>query len=156
MTDTLPEIIISADDAVFWMDNRGRWCNEHGPFENPRIIDCFNRALCRDRQGYFVTQDRDGIREKVYFHYVDTPLTAVDALGKPPSILVINTGSRLPLDPSALHIFNDTLFMKSGDECIRFSERVMVKLASFLKETPQGLTIKLGDRRYPISGSALT
>ena len=154
MNDTPPVIEISADDAVFWMDERGRWCNESGPFENPRIIERFNRALHRDPQGYFVTQERDGIWEKIYFHYVDTPLTAMDVLGKPPHTLALNSRKRLPMDPSALYIQKDTLFMRNGDECIRFSERAMVRLASFLKETAQGLTIRVGENQYPISESS--
>ena len=32
--DPLPEIVIIPDNAVFWMDDRGHWCNEYGPFEN--------------------------------------------------------------------------------------------------------------------------
>jgi uncharacterized protein len=154
MNDTLPIIEINASDAVFWMDERGRWCNEYGPFENPRIIERFNRALHRDPQGYFVTQERNGIWEKVYFHYVDTPLTAMDVLGKPPHTIVLNSKKRLQLDPSALYILKDTLFMRSGDECIRFSERAMVRLASCLEETPQGLSLRVGDNHYPIPESS--
>lgn len=153
MNDTLPVIEISASHAVFWMDERGRWCNEHGPFENPRIIERFNRALEHDSQGYFVTQERDGIREKVYFNYVDTPLTAIDIEGRPPHTLILNTRKRLTLDPSALYILRDTLFMRNGKECIRLSERAMVRLAPCLEETARGLTIRVGDKCYPVSGS---
>ena len=151
MDDNLPVVEISADHAVFWMDERGRWCNEHGPFENPRIIDRFNRALRRDGKGYFVTQERDGLREKVYFHYVETPLTAMDVRGRPPRTLVLNSRQHLPLDPSALYILKATLFMRSGDERIRFSERAMVRLAPFLKETSHGPAVRIGGRWYPIS-----
>jgi hypothetical protein len=154
MDDNLPVIEISADDAVFWMDERGRWCNAHGPFENPRIIDRFNRALRRDTRGYFVTQERDGIREKVYFHYVDTPLTAMDILGTPPQTILLNSRKRLALDPSALSIVNDTVFMQSNDERIRFSERAMIRLAPFLKETAKGLTVTVGDQCHPITESS--
>ena len=153
MNDNLPVIEINADDAVFWMDERGRWCNVHGPFENPRIIDRFNRALHRDTKGYFVTQERDGIREKVYFNYVDTPLTAVAILGTPPQTILLNSRKRLTLDPSALYILNDTIFMREKDERIRFSERAMISLAPFLKETDQGLTVTIGDRCCPINES---
>jgi hypothetical protein len=154
MNDNLPVVEISADHAVFWMDERGRWCNEYGPFENPRIIDRFNRALRCDRKGYFVTQERDGLREKVYFHYVDTPLTARDIRGRPPQTLVLNSGRHLPLDPSALYILKDTLFMRSGDERIRFSERAMVRLAPFLKETARGPAVRMGGQWYFISESS--
>jgi len=154
MNDKIPVVEISADHAVFWMDERGRWCNAYGPFENPRIIDRFNRALRRDGKGYFVTQERDGLREKVYFHYVDTPLTAMDLRGRPPQTLVLNSRKRLPLDPSALYISKDTLFMRSGDERIRFSERAMVRLAPFLKETAHGLAVKTGGRWHPIPESS--
>ncbi len=150
MNDQLPEITIRADDAVFWMDERGRWCNEHGPFENPKIIERFHRAIRRDAHGYFVTQERDGFREKVYFHYITTPLLAVDARGKPPRMLLLNTGDTIPIDPGALHIRDDTLFMSRGEELIRFSERAMVKLSACLEDTGDGLFFRQDGNRSRI------
>lgn len=132
------------------MDARGRWCNEHGPFENPRIIDRFNRSIRRDENGYYVTQERDNLREKVYFHYVDTPLRVVDVNGKPPEALLINTGERIPMDPSALYVRNDALFMRRGEERIRFSDRALVKLAACLEESDEGLCFRMGMQRFPI------
>ena len=63
----LTEVVIPRENAVFWMDAEGRWCNRHGRFAHKRIIDYFNRSIGRDAMGYFVTQVRGDIREKVYF-----------------------------------------------------------------------------------------
>jgi len=36
------EIVISEEEAVFWMDAYGRWHNKHGAFEHKKIIDYFH------------------------------------------------------------------------------------------------------------------
>jgi hypothetical protein len=145
-----PEIVIPAQDAVFWMDSRGRWCNRHGPFRNPRIIDYFHRSIRRDADGYFVTQVRDGLREKVYFRHGETPIFAVDVRLSHPPLLLLNTKRQIPLEPSSLWIRADTLFMKHGSEVVQFSERVMVKLSSLMEDTPEGLDLRLEGVRHRI------
>ncbi len=44
----LNEIVIPKERAVFWMDEHGNWNNEHGRFENRRIIKKFNTSICKD------------------------------------------------------------------------------------------------------------
>lgn len=149
-TDNLPTIIIEAKDAIFWMDERGRWCNRYGPFENKKIIKRFNQAIRWDRNGFYVTQERDGMCEKVYFTYIETALLATDVLGKPPQTLLLNTGENVRLNPSVLYIKNDTLFMNWEDVCIRFSDRAMVKLARYLKDSEEGLLFITGKRSVRI------
>jgi len=51
------------------MDAEGNWHNEHGKFEHPGIIKHFNTSICKDEDGYFVSQSHSGIEEKVYFIY---------------------------------------------------------------------------------------
>ena len=38
----LKEVVIFKEEAVFWMDNQGRWHNQYGPFQHKRVIDYFN------------------------------------------------------------------------------------------------------------------
>ncbi len=129
MTGIGKEIVIPREDAVFWMDERGRWCNQYGPFEHPKIIAYFNQAIRRDAQGYFVEQAVGAVREKVYFRYADTPLYVVDIVeGEPPG-LALNTGERTALNPVALFVARDNLYLRRGEERIRFSERALLKLA---------------------------
>lgn len=133
------QIVIPKENAVFWMDAQGRWCNQYGPFEHPKIINYFNKSIGKDQDGYFVGQIRDGFHEKVYFRYADTPLFVVDLEEGDPIILVLNTGRRIALDPHRLYIQNDLLYVTSDDEKIKFNERTMVRFADWLEERPGGL-----------------
>ena len=94
------EIVIPREKAVFWLDRNGRWRNHDGLFRNPRIIEHFHSAIRRDDGGYYLSQEREGVREKVYFPYEDTALFVVDVKTVEPAELILNTRRRLPLDPA--------------------------------------------------------
>lgn len=147
----LKEVVIPKENAVFWMDGRGHWHNRHGRFEHKRIIDHFNRAIRRDDGGYYVTQDRGDIREKVYFRFIDTPLFVVRVLLPPPLRLVLNTGDDMRLDPSALFVEADQMYLQRDDERIKFTARALVALAPFLEENGDGLILNIEGRRWPIA-----
>ena len=148
--DALPEIVIPKEKAVFWMDAQGRWNNRHGRFEHKRIIDHFNRSIRRDGDGYYVTQERGGIREKVYFSYCGTPLFVVRVHIGGTIQLTLNTGTTLPLDPDQLFICDDQLYQRRDTECIRFTDRALLALSTHLVEMPTGLSVRLNDRFFPI------
>lgn len=114
------------------MDERGRWCNQHGPFEHPKIIAYFNAAITKDRNGYFVEQVIDGLREKVYFRHSDTPLFVVDVSDLEPVILTLNTGRAVELAPEQLFIREDHLYMKLADECAKFGESALMRMAQWI------------------------
>lgn len=133
MTKTKEERIITKEKAVFWMDEHGRWCNAHGPFEHKKIIRYFNSSIRRDDAGYFVAQEYDGLMEKVYFRYQVTPLFALDLIETQPPRLLLNTESVIELRPENLFLLDDCLYMYCGDECIKCSPRVMLKLSDRLK-----------------------
>ncbi len=145
-----PEVVIPKEKAVFWMDGRGRWQNRHGRFEHKRIIDHFNRSIRRDEDGYFVTQVRGEVREKVYFPYEDTPLFIVRVSAKAPLRLDLNTGETIPLDPAALFVESNQLYHKMGDARIRFSDRALLAISPYLEEKADGLSICIGDHTWPI------
>lgn len=147
----LEEVIIPREKAVFWMDDRGRWHNRHGRFEHKRIIDHFNHAIRRDDAGYYVTQVRGDIREKVYFAYEDTPLFVLRVDRGDPIHLALNTGATIELDPASLFVHRDQLYLRRGDERIRFSDRALMAMALLLEETPDGFIIRIGNRRHTIS-----
>ena len=149
----MKEIVISREQAVFWMDAQGCWRSRQGKFRHPRVIDYFNKAIRKDDGGYYVTQIRGKIREKVYFHHEDTPLFAVDMVTGPDLTLVLNTGEKIPLDPSALFTIQDSLYSTYGDdedERVKFADRALMKITDFLEETPDGLYIEYQNRRYPV------
>jgi hypothetical protein len=146
----LTEVVIPKEKAVFWMDDRGRWHNRHGRFEHKRIIDHFNHAIRRDADGYYVTQVRGEIIEKVYFTYADTALFVLRLSPGPPFRLTLNTGVTIELDPSKLFVHHDQLYQRKNAERIKFSEQALLAMAPYLEETPQGLSLRIDHHTYPI------
>ena len=134
MTNNIREIIIPKEEAVFWMDKAGCWRNEGGKFRNKKLIDYFHAAIGKDDDGYFVSHARDDLREKVYFRYEDTALFVFDILLNDNITLVLNTGKQILLNPGSLYTRNDNLYVSANNEPIKFSERAMIKLSSFITE----------------------
>ncbi len=144
------EIVIPREKAVFWLDRNGRWRNSDGPFRNRRIIDYFHSAIRRDAAGYYVCQEREGLREKVYFPFEDTALFAVAVETGEPAEIILNTGRRLPLDPQALFIENDALYTLAEEERVKFTDRALMKLSELLEFEGETYFIRLAGRRHPI------
>lgn len=144
------EIVIPREKAVFRLDRNGRWRNAAGLFRNPRIIEHFHSAIRRDADGYYLCQEREGVREKVYFPYEDTALFVVDIVVNEPTELILNTRRRLPLDPAGLLVENDSLYALEGDERIRFTDRALLKMADLLEFEEEGYFIRLGKDRHRI------
>ena len=97
MTENLKEVIIPKEKAVFWMDGNGRWHNRHGPFQHKKLIDYFNSSIGWDEDGYFVSQTRDDILEKVYFRHAETALFVLDVIKNDEIHLVLNTQKKIKL-----------------------------------------------------------
>ena len=146
----LEEVVIPAERAVFWMDRFGRWCNDGGRFRHKKLIDYFNASIRRDEQGYFVEQIREQIREKVYFRYEDTPLFVIDVALEPPIELLLNTRERLSLIPRDLFVHGDDLYLQHGEDRIKFSDRVLLKLAGRIEYEDERYAIRIDGTRYPI------
>ena len=145
------EIVIPKDKAVFWLDKNGRWHNAHGEFEHKKIIDYFHSAIKKDAHGYYLFQERGDFREKVYFHYEDTALFAVDLINDPDVTLILNTRERIKLKPKSLFIKDDSLYMKLGADIIKFSERGLLKISDLLECEGKKYFIKVKHKRYKIS-----
>jgi len=144
------EVVIPKENAVFWMDGRGRWHNRHGRFAHQRIIDHFNRAIRRDENGYYVTQILGSLREKVYFPFEDTPLFVINIIADIPMRLVLNTAEEILMDPRQLFIESDQLYQRRGAERIKFIDRALILLSPYLQETENGLAIRMGPELIPI------
>jgi len=145
------EVVIPPERAVFWMDRFGRWCNESGRFRHKKLIDYFNSSIRRDAHGYFVEQIREPVREKVYFLYEDTPLFFVDVSLGPPIDLLLNTGERLPLVPERLFVHGDDLYMERGEERIKFTDRVLLKIAGLIDFDGRHYTLCVDGRLHTLS-----
>lgn len=150
MTAAPVEIVIAREKAVFWLDGNGRWRNAAGRFRNPRIIEHFHSAIRRDDDGYYLFQEREGVREKVYFPYEDTALFVVDIVINEPAELILNTRRRLPLDPAGLLVANDAMYVLEGDERIKFTDRALLKMADLLEFEQGGYFVRWGGGRHRI------
>ena len=144
------EIIIPKDRAIFWLDKNGRWHNAHGEFEHKKIIDYFHSSIKRDENGYYLSQKRGNVQEKVYFHYEDTALFAVDLIKDNDITLILNTRKQIKLKPRNLFIRGDDLYMRMGEETIKFTERGLMKISDLLQYDNDQYFIKINKRKYKI------
>jgi hypothetical protein len=150
MKNKRTEIIIPKDRAIFWLDKNGRWHNAHGEFEHKKIIDYFHSSIKRDENGYYLFQKRGDVQEKVYFHYEDTALFAVDLIKDKDTTLVLNTRKQVRLMPRNLFIRSDNLYMRMREETIKFTERGLMKISDLLEYDNDQYFIKVKNRRYRI------
>ena len=132
--DNQAEIVISKEDAVFWMDGNGRWRNAHGEFRHKKVIEYFHTSIVKDKGGYFLRQVLGDTVEKVYFRYEETPVFVFEVILGEDIILVLNTGRRIRLDPDRLYVKGDHLFMHAGEEVVKFTDRSMMKISPFIEE----------------------
>jgi protoporphyrinogen oxidase len=150
MPEKIKEIVISKDEAVFWLDKNGYWHNRHGKFQHKKIIDYFHSSIKRDRSGYFLSQENGTLKEKVYFHHEDTALFVFDVIKDNDIILALNTKRKIKLDPEKLFMRNDNLYVKLGDETIKFAEQALLKIADLLEDESNQYFIRVNDRKYKI------
>jgi len=148
--DELKEIIVSREDATFWLDRWGYWCNAHGRFEHKKIIDHFHAAIAWDEQGYYVSQVNGDFREKVYFRYEDTALFVFDVLTGDGITLVLNTRRQMELNPGALFIRNDYLYLRNDKALIKFNELSMLKISRLFEHDGDTCFITIKGERTAI------
>jgi hypothetical protein len=153
MKKKLKEIIISKDEATFWLDKKGCWNNVHGEFEHKKIIDYFHASIKKDKDGYYLSQTNGNNKEKVYFHFEDTALFVFDVIKDKDIILLLNTKKKMKLKPRKLFIKDDNLYMQLGEERIKFTEKSLVKISTLIECDNDRYFIKVRNRRYEISKS---
>ena len=148
------EIVVPQEKAVFWMDAYGRWHNKHGAFEHKKIIDYFHSSIRKDAGGYHLIQKLDGhVIEKVYFKYEDTALFVFHVKISEDSgeiRLTLNTKQEISLDPEALFVQGDSLYMEHAGDRIKFIDRAMLTLADRLKFGKNSCRLELNDKTYDV------
>ena len=150
MTEQLTEIVIKKKDAVFRLDGNGQWHNQHGRFQHKKVIDYFHTCIQKDEYGFYLSQERDNCIEKVYFPYEETAYFVFHVIAGDHITLVLNTQERLKLDPGELCIKNDNLYLRHGKDIIKFTDRSMMKIASFLNDRDGGYDFVFKEERYSI------
>jgi len=151
MTDQLKEIVIEKEDAVFRLDANGRWHNQHGRFQHKKVIDYFHTCIKKDSHGFYLAQERDGCLEKVYFPYEETAYFVFNVIVGDDIVLVLNTKQRLNLDPGQLCIKEDSLYLRNGEDIIKFTDRCMMKIAAFMEDRDNGYAFVFQNKAYPIN-----
>lgn len=146
----MKKIIIPKDKAVFWLGKDGRWYNKHGRFKHKKIIDFFHTSIQKDKDGYFLFQETEDYTEKVYFHYEDTALFVFDVVTNGDIVLVLNTREQIKLNPEKLLMKGESLYLKTGEERIKFAERSLIKISDFIEHDDDAYFIKIENRRYRI------
>jgi hypothetical protein len=150
MANKIKENVIPKENAVFWLDKNGCWCNAHGKFEHHKIIDYFHSCIKHDQGGYFLSQVNGKCREKVYFPYEDQALFVFDVIRQDKIILILNTKKKIALNPESLFIRNDNLYMHMGEETIKFNEYGLMKIAPLLEDEDGRFYVRLEDKKYQI------
>jgi len=146
------QIVIPKEEAVFWMDKNGDWHNEHGKFEHPKIIQYFNTSIKKDENGYYVHQKTEELEEKVYFPYEETAVFAVDLSVQDETdlVIVLNTGQSVKFTGQPIFTRNDNLYMKIPDHLVKFSQKALLKISSFLEEKNGRLFLCINSRQWPV------
>ena len=150
MVNKIKENVVPKEDAVFWLDKNGCWRNAYGKFEHHKIIDYFHSCINRDQGGYYLSQVNGNYSEKVYFPYEDQVLFVFDVIRQDEITLILNTKKQIVLDPESLFIKDDNLYMRMGDETIKFVEQGLMKMAPLLEDDAGRFYIRLEDKRYKI------
>jgi len=148
------EWVVAKEDAVFWLDKNGDWHNEHGKFQHKKIINYFHSAIEKDKDGYYLSQERDGFREKVYFPHEDSVLFVFNVIEADDIILELNTKRRVKLKPRKLFIKEDSLYMAEKDEIIKFAEQALMRISKLLEYENDRYFIRVKGRRYAIKNAA--
>ena len=148
------EVVVPKEKAVFHLDAHGRWHNKHGVFEHKKIIDYFHSSIRKDAGGYHLSQNLGNHTiEKVYFKYEDTALFVFDidnANHSDKICLILNTKEKIPLDPKAVFIQNDNLYVEHEGHRIKFIDRAMLKLAHRLKFDQRQYRLEFSGKIYEI------
>lgn len=144
------EVVISQDEASFWLDKNGCWHNADGKFKHKKIIDYFHTCIQRDQNGYYLYQVNQNYTEKVYFPYEDQALFVFDVVREEGIILKLNTKQLIKLKPRNLFIKDDSLYMRMGSETIKFAEQGLMKIAQLLEDENEQFYIRYKNKRYKI------
>jgi hypothetical protein len=138
------------------LDKNGYWHNKHGKFQHKKIIDYFHSAIKKDKDGYYLSQQRDNFSEKVYFRHEDGALFVFDVIKADDVVLVLNTKRQIKLKPRKLFVNDDSLYMTEGDEIIKFTEQGLMKISDLLEYEDDRYFIRVKGRRYAIKDAAPT
>jgi hypothetical protein len=131
----------------------GEWYSDDERIANRRIADLFSRSVRRSPQGGFVLQMGD---EQATVEIEDTPFVVrqIDGDREHGFTLILNDGTREPLDPGTLRSGLDNAFycrVKNGEYDARLLRPAHYALAQSVRMGSDGrFSLVVGGRDYPI------
>ncbi len=131
----------------------GEWYSDGERIANRRIADLFSRCVRRNPQGGFMLQMGD---ERAPIEIEDTPFVVRQIEGDRERgfTLVLNDGTREPLDPATLRSGPDNALycqVKAGEYEARLLRPVYYALTQSVKVGADGrFVLVVGGRDYPI------
>jgi hypothetical protein len=148
--ESKPVMTVPKEKAVFWLDKHGSWHTDEGKFTNRNIIRYFHSMIRKDEGGYFLEQEREEVIEKVYFSYEDTALFVFGIVEENGPAVRLNTGERLRLEPDQLFVRDDTLYLRRGEEIIKFNQDSMLALSDRMSFADEQYVIEIDGKRRVI------
>jgi len=150
VVNRLKQVVISKEDATFWLDKNGFWRYGNEKFRHRKIINHFHSSIRKDEDGYHVMQLHRDYVERVYFRYEDTALFVFDVIVDEDVILVLNTQKRVKLRPRKLFIRKDNLYMHLGEDQVKFTEQALLRISILIEYENDECFIRVRGRRYKI------
>jgi uncharacterized protein len=131
----------------------GNWYTDEERIDNPRIALLFSQSIRRNPDGSYFLQVGD---ERAPITVEDTPYVVKaledDELGG--FILVLNDGSREPLDPATIEVGRDNVLyarVKEGASRARFLRSAYYHLSDRFEADEQGrFFLTIAGKRHPI------
>lgn len=154
--ETLPEVVknflrAGARLENIRLDSRGRWTHEGLDFENPRIIDLFNRSVDRTEGGTWVLV----VGQFTYpIEVEDTGffVERIDWTSAAGPLLVLSDHTQEPLDAGTLEYLPEGRLycsVKGGEFRARFKRAAYYDLAERIDDE-DGWSVDIGGIRFPI------
>lgn len=139
------------EDSGLVLDKELRWFHDGEPVLHPKILELFNESLVPTEDGRFqlrIGQDWAFVRVEDAAYRV----TGLD-VGEAHVYLRLSDRTGEVLDPSTLALGPDGVLsvrVKGGRAKARFSRQAQVALGALLEESPEGLTLALGQARLSV------
>ena len=155
--ETLPDVVkrflrAGATLETIRLDANGKWTHEGLDFENPRIIDLFNRSVNRTAGGTWVLE----IGRYTYPIEVEDTAIFVESIDLTPPVTVrLSNGVTERLDLTTLHYrAPDRLTCVTGEHFVaRFKRRPYHDLLALLDERDGDLVVVVNGAAHPLTVS---
>jgi hypothetical protein len=135
----------------------GNWYSDDERIDNPRIAMLFSQSIRQNPDGSFFLQVAE---ERASISVEDTPyvVISVDDDERGGFVMILNDGTREPLDPATLAIGAENVLytrVKDGKYRARFLRPAYYHLSgNFEADTSGRFFIQIGGKRWPLNSAS--